>query len=119
MQCAIWQRREKDGKEVVIVNMIKTPAANSSDITQPARPRGKHVENMWKFPPTPRGKHVEIWWKMKQILSWILRGNTWKTRGIHEQFRQNPRGIHVEIRRENSGSQHVEETRRTRVIHVD
>ena len=30
MQCAIWQRREKK----VIVNMIETPAANSSDITK-------------------------------------------------------------------------------------
>ena len=114
MQCAIWQRREKDGKEVVIVNMIETPAANLSDITQPARPHGKHVENMWKFPPTPRGKHVEIWWKMKQILSWIPCRNTWKTRGIHVDKTRNPRGIDVEIRRKSSGSRHMEKTRNPR-----
>ena len=60
------------------------------------------MENTWKFRPTPRGKHMEIWWKVKQILTWIPCGNTWKTRGIHAEIRWSPRGIHVEIMRKRS-----------------
>ena len=79
--------------------------------TQRARPRGKHVENTWKFLPSPRGKHAENWCKVKQILTWIPRGNTWKTCGIHAEMRWTPRGIDVEITRKYSGSLHVEKTR--------
>ena len=98
--------------------MEDTP--NESNKEKTRIPSGQdHVENTWKFRPTPRGKHMEIWWKVKQILTWIPCGNTWKTRGIHAEMRWTPRGIDVEITRKYSGSLHVEKTRRTRVIHVD
>ena len=58
-------------------------AAYQNEDTQPATPRGKHVENTWKPPRGTRGRDVEFRSSMKHFLSWNPRYSTCKTRVIN------------------------------------